>query len=147
MGELQRQNFLFMANCSGSVPPACLCCCNRTRLWSAIKKSPNYLDSSAKVAKEDIQFAPAAAAAPKGANSFHGENTHTHTHSYADNFLWCVCVGVICSNGSVILEEQYRRDSYIMMRRGPNGMSKALADCKLERNAIRRDVLIAVLTD
>lgn len=32
--------------------------CNRTRLWPAIKKSPNYLDSSAKVAKEDIQFAP-----------------------------------------------------------------------------------------
>lgn len=32
--------------------------CNRTRLWPAIKKSPNYLDSSAKVAKGAIQFAP-----------------------------------------------------------------------------------------
>lgn len=143
MGELQRQNFLFMANCSGSVPPACLCCCNRTRLWSAIKKSPNYLDSSAKVAKEDIQFAPAAAAAPKGAKSFHGENTHTHTRMQTIS-PWDVCVGVICSNGSVILEEQYRRDSYIMMRRELKGMSKALADCKLARNAIRRDVLIVV---
>lgn len=94
------------------------------------------------MAKEDIQFAPAAAA-PKGAKSFHGENTHNPMQTISSR----VCVGVICSNGSVILEEQYRRDSYIMMRRELNGMSKALADCKLARNAIRRDVLIGVLTD